>query len=417
MTNKSSRLTELRRRKGLTRQALAARAHVSERQIARIEAGHVHVRENTVDRLAKALDVDPEVISGTQPLPEAHDEAPSREVDSESLKALRKGKGLSRRNLAHKAKVSERQIARLESGSTRHPVRATTMERLASALGLGADVKKLSGATPVAATQAPQEERRVGLRVSAPLGLAFDLIRFRYGPTPRQVIELAPLLFVLLAEGSLAWRKRHLAAIEEIIGRLWEVGYDTNLGFNVEDLQQGLECERDSIMAADILGDNPLGTGGTGDYPVAYTAEPFAAYLRKMADDIGTEGIVNFDPIHSPVGWPGLIWGAEPYEVCRDKLNELTGGSKYARWALVSGDVRLSEVPKELLKPEAKDDRVAWLESKLSDEGRNRQEAAEALTARVERRLLRTGAGLLPTAKGNGGPSVSEAAAPAGESQ
>lgn len=377
---------------------------MSERQIARIEAGHVRVRTVTAERLATALDVAPEVISGTQPLPEPDDEVPSLGVDAGNLKALRKGKGLSRSRLADKAGVSERQIARLESGSTRQAVRATTMNRLAKALG--ADAKELSGATPVVPKPAPQEGKRVGLRVSAQLGLAFDLIRFRYGPTPREVIELTPLLFVLLAEGSLAWRRRHLAAVDEVVRRLHDLNFETSLTFGLDDFWGGMGYEESSIEAADILGDD---VPEFEDLPMGHSAEPFATYLRKMADDLGTEGSVDF--VHSPsaVGWSSPIWGAEPYEICRDTLSELTGGSKYARWALVHGDVRLSEVPKELLKPEAKDDRVAWLESKLSDEVRNREERREALPE-IRRRLVQSG-------ELNEGQPATEAARPAGELQ
>ena len=404
MTNESNLLAELRRRKGLTRQGLAEKAHVSERQIARIEAGHVRVRTVTAERLATALDIAPEVISGTQPLPEPDGEVPSLEVDAGNLKALRKGKGLSRSRLADKAGVSERQIARLESGSTRQAVRATTMNRLAKALG--ADAKELSGATPVAPKPAPQEAKKtLGLRVSAQLGLAFDLIRFRYGPTPREVIELAPLLFVLLAEGSLAWRRRHLAAVDEVVRRLHELNFETSLTLGLDDFWGGMGYEESSIEAADILGDD---VPEFEDLPMGHSAEPFATYLCKMADDLGTEGSVDF--VHSPsaVGWSSPIWGAEPYEVCRETLDDLTGGSKYARWALVHGDVRLSEVPKELLKMEAKDDRVAWLESKLSDEVRNREER-RALPD-VTRTVLAPG-------QLNEGQPATEAAGPAGESQ
>lgn len=88
--NAPHRLTELRHRKQLTRQELARDAHVSERQLARIETGHVRLRKSTLERLAKALDVAPEVIVGAQPLPEADNEVPSLEIDSDNLKALRK---------------------------------------------------------------------------------------------------------------------------------------------------------------------------------------------------------------------------------------------------------------------------------------------------------------------------------------
>ena len=405
MANETHRLIELRRRKQLSRQALAREANVSERQLARIETGPVNVRNSTLERLAKALDVDPEVIAGTHPLPEAHNEVPALEIDAENLKALRKGKGLSRAELANRAGVSERQLARLESpDSTRNAVRATTIRRIANALD--ADVKELSGASPVR-KHSPREHGRVGFRVSTELRLAFDLIRFRYGPTPRQVIELAPLLFVLLAEGSLAWRKERVAEIERITQRLHELGNDSQLYFahRVEYVEDGLEHEKGSIMNADVLGDDVR----RENWDLACDgAKPFAAYLRKMADDLGAEGTVDFDRSDFAVGWFSPIWGAEPYAVCRDTLGELTGGSKYALWALVHGDVQLSEIPEDLLRPEAKDDRVAWLESKLSDDVRDREDAADARAKEFLKPLL--------TIDPKEGGSGTQAARPAGGS-
>lgn len=400
--NAPHRLTELRRRRQLTRQELARDAHVSERQLARIETGHVRLRKSTLERLAKALDVAPEVIVGAQPLPEADNEVPSLEIDSDNLKALRKNKGLSRSALADKAGVSERQLARLESSDLkRRAVRATTIKRIAKALG--ADVKQLSGAPPVAPKPTPREHGRVGVRVSAQLRLAFDLVGLRYGPTWRQLLELAPLLFVLLAEGSLAWRKERVAVIDEAIRNLRELSDESQFSFAhcIEDIAEGLEYEKGSIANADLLRDDVR----REQWEFAGDGEPFAAFLRKMAEDVGTEGAVKFERSYSAVGWSNAIWGAEPYMVCKDTLDELTGGSEYAQWALVHGDVQLSKIPKELLKPEAKDDRIAWLESKLSDDERDRVE-----------KFLEPSLPLF-NVKPNEGRSDTEAGHPAGESQ
>lgn len=78
-------------------------------------------------------------------------------------------------------------------------------------------------------------------------------------------------------------------------------------------------------------------------------------------------------------------WGAEPYVVCGDELERMTGGSRKARWALSYGDVRLSEIPAELLPDEATERRVEWLESRLRDDWKaelERQQEAIASLAR-----------------------------------
>ena len=380
MTAETHPLTELRHRLGLTRQELANEAKVSERQLARIETDHAQARKATLARLAKALDVDVEVISGERPLPAPENKELAQEIDPQNLKALRKGKGLSRSALAAKAGVSERQLARLESPGPKRKVRATTFKRLANALG--ADVNEISGAVPVAPKLAPREDggtRRV--RVSPQVRLAYDLIQYRYGPTLMQILELAPLLFVLLAEGSLAWRRERLAEVDEAIKRLDELSEDSQLYFAscISDVEAGRDCEGDSIANADLLGEDVQSDESVQSLGMDTSrVEPFATYLRKMAEDIGMEGgIVDFDPPYREAVDP--TWGGRSYEVCRDTLGELAGDSTDARWALAHGDVRVSQIPKDLLEPEAKDQRIAWLESRLSDDTRDHMEALEAI--------------------------------------
>ena len=371
------RLTALRERNGLTRQALAAKACVSERQLARIENAPSQVRQTTLDRLARGLDVDVKVLTGEQPLPAVDGSAGPFEIDPESLKALRTGKGWSRRQLADRSRVSERQLARIESAHDPVPVRMTTFKKIAQALGV--DGEKLSGANSVPRNPEKLEDVGLRVRVSPQLQLAYDLVSFRYGPTRREIVELAPLLFVLLAEGSLAWRLERAEKVDALIGRLQELGRHTALycASFLEYVQEGNECERASISKPDLMG-NDVRREEWGD---GYEGVPFCDYLCKLAEDMRIAGIVDFYPDTSDatVGFE-TIWGAEPYEVCRDVLGELTGESKLARRALLHGDVRLSQIPKELLSPEAKDARVAWLEERQSDEGRFQEELASSLT-------------------------------------
>ena len=371
-------LVALRKRKGLTRQALADKANVSVRQLARIEKAPSRVRQTTLDRLARALDVDVKVLTGEQPLPAADEGAGSFEIDPESLKALRSAKGWSRSQLADRSRVSKRQLARLESAHSPVSVRMTTFKRIVEALGT--DGEKLTGASVVA--QNPEKLEDIGLRVrvSPQLQLAYDLVSYRYGPTRREIVELAPLLFVLLAEGSLAWRRERAEKVDELIGRLHELGKHSPLygASFLEHVQDGNELERRSISNVDLMG-NDVRREEWGD---SYEGVPFCDYLCKLAEDIGIAGIVDFFPDTSDatVGYD-TIWGAEPYEVCRDILGELTGTSKLARRALLHGNVRLPQIPKDLLSPEARDARVAWLEGRLSDLGRSEEEFAPFLSS------------------------------------
>ena len=77
------RLRNLRKGKRLSRRHLADRSGISARTIQRLEnepEGCQNTREDTVNLLAKALDVEPGVLTGELPLPES-DKAPEADPD------------------------------------------------------------------------------------------------------------------------------------------------------------------------------------------------------------------------------------------------------------------------------------------------------------------------------------------------
>ena len=161
-------------------------------------------------------------------------------------------------------------------------------------------------------------------------------------------------------------------------------------------MESGCDVEQQSIDSADLVGDvvREEGWASGGVYPDNVT--PFADYLCKFAEDLKIEGIVDFSPAQraayiSEVGFD-TIWGAEPYHVCERELAELTAGSLLARWALVRGDVQLSRVPKELLEPTAKVERVRWLESHAGDETRKHCDKWEEAWRRVDQVSVSVGA-------------------------
>lgn len=67
-----TRLKALRADRGLSQAQLARKAKLNKQTMYRIEAGeHRHVRSRTVENIAKALAVDPKVLTGELPMPES----------------------------------------------------------------------------------------------------------------------------------------------------------------------------------------------------------------------------------------------------------------------------------------------------------------------------------------------------------
>ena len=145
-------------------------------------------------------------------------------------------------------------------------------------------------------------------------------------------------------------------------------------------IEQGHAQELTSINSKDLLGDLVRDEDHwqwfNEDDLVAVT--PFADFLCHLVNKLAIQGVVDFwdgNP-EAIIGFDD-IWGAEPYQVCGEKLAELCGESKHARWALTGGDVRVADIPNGLLEPDATDARVRWLEDRLSPSTRELRETQE----------------------------------------
>ena len=415
-----TQLKSLRTQRRLSSKELAKESKVSERQISRIESSGTDykAREYTAERLARALDVEVNTLADNEILDPGQlegTEGNHQSIHPKRLRDLRRRKKLSRRKLAEKSGVSERQIGRVEASSADVPVRVNTMIKLASALGVDAEMLVDDPTTLDPLPVSLSQDVQLSIKISSQVRLAYDLVKHRYGPSQKDIIKLAPLLYVLLAEGSLAWRREWLEEAKAAMERLEQLT-DEREQLLIEDSQmdESIEAERESIERSDHLGDTVSARGGWWGFDD--TNNSFSEYLTRLSKKLDLPEIINSwgddvqNMINSEFG-PGinlierfnqkerptesttsprlilrrifhpksksylrdiffehLDWGVMNYLVCRDELIEISGNSLEALFALVRGDVRLPEIPGELMTEQAKDKRVEWLESRMSDE-------------------------------------------------
>ena len=293
---------------------------------------------------------------------------------SNRLYELRKAKNLSRNGLKKLSNVSVRTIQRLENPAERsNNPRGSTLNRLAKALQVEPGV--LTGDLPLPDSSngpAPEPQRvQVSAEIAPKARLAYDLVKRRYGVSTTEIINMAPLFFALLAEGSLVLRREKLEEAGEAIRRLdqmsdevghWIFGGATTVALNADML------EGESIEKADLFGEHLL-----SDAHDTFTHEPFdlsvgnpfASYLSRLAADLDNRSVIELQDGSLRYGTP---WAKFPdYHLCNADLDGVTNGSADARRALETGHVRLSEIPKELTGEDAGEKRAAWLEQKLPD--------------------------------------------------
>ena len=297
-------------------------------------------------------------------------------IDPDRLSSLRKKNRLTRPELEKKSGINKRTIQRLESKSESQRCQKSqehTVNSLAKALGVEAGV--LTGELPLPesgkAHASDSERVQIGAQVAPKVRLAYDLIKRRYGVSTTEIINMAPLFFALLAEGSLAWRREKLKEVEETKSRLEQIDgfWRGGLVSGSVVMDEGIAREEDSIAKADLFGEHLFSDTDTifieeDDLFDPSTDNPFASYLRKLEDELDITGVAYVDSDYLRFGWPLKF---PDYNICRDELDGIANGSHFAQIALEAGDVRLSEIPEELMAEDAGEERAKWIKDKLSD--------------------------------------------------
>ena len=234
-------------------------------------------------------------------------------IHPEALKAARKRRGMSQEQLAETIGCTKDTVSRWERGKSCR-VRAHLRKRLCEALGVRWE--KLT-APPRPSSQTPGVVR-INLPISMDANTSLHLVAERYNVRTRDVLELAPLLFLIVAERSLLERERRL---EEFRAKLYEADeqYDDK-GAHLRGLVAapsiaagyGLDKEDESLEARDIFGRlieyQHWNEGDEG---------PFVQFIRDLTRNLPKDAVTSInsadgDTIHN-------------YRIADDTLRECTG--------------------------------------------------------------------------------------------
>ena len=283
-------------------------------------------------------------------------------IDPARLSRLRSERGLTRPELARRSEIAVRTIQRLENEPQQcRKTREDTVHRLARALGVEADV--LTGKLPLPepdGVPVPASERvQIGAQVSPKARLAYDLVKGRYGVSATEIINMAPLFFALLAEGSLARRRKE---VEEGSDHLQQINSGHGVFLEALDsANSAMAAEETSISEIDLFGEHLDGNPGGPVFDPSKN-NPLASYLRRLKDELAIPGIVDVDS-------EDLAFSPQfrfpDYHICPDELDGIANGSANAKLALEIGYARLSEIPEELQGEDAGGERAKWLEDRL----------------------------------------------------
>ena len=308
-------------------------------------------------------------------------------IDPKLLSHLRKEKGWSRPQLAERSGITVRTIQRLESESESQRCQKSqehTVNSLANALDVKSGV--LTGELPpLESDKASAPDPKpvpIGAQIAPKVRLAYALIKCRYSVSATEIINMGPLLFALLAEGSLAWRREKLKEMNEAIDRLEQIDgfWRESLGFGAHVVNKDIAGEEDSIAKADLFGEHLLDSDSY-EFFDSSRDNPFASYLRKLKAELAIPDVVDVDGGALMFGSPSKF---PDYDICREDLNGIANGSASAKVALETGHARLSEIPEELMVEDAGEERAKWLMNKLPDTFKDLEKKREDLEKRMK---------------------------------
>jgi transcriptional regulator with XRE-family HTH domain len=286
----------------------------------------------------------------------------SKPLDGTRVRAVRELRGLTQEKLAKVAKISKESIYRIEKGE-QPGTRQTTRVALAKALNVEPDV--LTGDLPVPAAEpasAPDdlvfEMFPLSHKVDGAVRNAFTLTARRYGIPMARIIELAPALFVLVAEGSLRRRQDKLAKLREAFDEAEELRSDfPHLPYEIIPTfwaDQAFAAEKDSIARRDILAatlpERIFGHDGVETDYDEHDQNPFVTSLKAEAESLGGDVIIERFSRYDTT-----------FHVCGGDALEIAGGDEDLADCIVQGRIVLAKMPREFWSADAIEARIAWL--------------------------------------------------------
>jgi transcriptional regulator with XRE-family HTH domain len=303
-------------------------------------------------------------------------------INPKALKHRRNQLRLTLQELADASKVDRQTIHRIETGA-RSTVRPRTVEKLAKALRCPIEDLQRD---PGAASDVPSANFGLGSggfpqishRVDPSIKNAYWLVTERYGVSEADVVRLAPLLFTLVAEDSLATRRKridewweYLKKANEAACHLRHLPPGSVIATAWGEEADGAEDE--SIAAKDIFGDRVNNDENLSwrSLPEDYSAgthNPFVAFLRDYAGRFAQVATVE-----------SIERGDAQYTLFEDRLRELACDDDSLADALSWGTVALHDIPEDLLGPARRGDRLAWLRSRVEEAKRLADEVLHEL--------------------------------------
>ena len=267
-------------------------------------------------------------------MPEAPD---AGTIHPAALRAARKRQNMTQQQLADAVGCTKDTVSRWERGASRR-VRSHLREPLRIALRVR-EWEKLTK-PPERTADTPQDNdvpnhTWIKFLAEKDIRTGLQLVTLRYGVHPWEVLKVAPLLFLIVAEHSLLERRKRLRQFEEQFYKLDEELSQTlphldsciavTSGYPDMNKDIGwmpLNDEADSIKNRDVFGRQIVQRFDEDEDAHYGERGPFVTFLRDLAKELPNGAITS---IESSWDGDGTI---HSYRIADDTLRECTGISE-----------------------------------------------------------------------------------------
>jgi len=286
-------------------------------------------------------------------------------IDHERLKKTRADRGLTAKKLADKLEITPKTIQRWENPK-KDSLPLTIPKGRASKLAKALDVETgvLTGDLPMPDLKPlrPEAKRlRIGADVSSRTHNAYIIAKKRYGYSQTEIIEMAPLLLAIIAEGSLDFRRKNLEQVNTNPNSLGLIETD-------ED-NECFEQEEDSIKKNDLFGELVTPEGSKVSY-YPPTGNPFTSYMYSIVNALTNKEAVHLDEEYEA----SFVKGIPDYTTFLDDARKLAGGDELLAQEIAMGIIKLKKMPDNLWPEDAIDRRVDWLRKEKERKNRELEE-------------------------------------------
>ncbi|WP_170392086.1 helix-turn-helix domain-containing protein [Ruegeria arenilitoris] len=267
--------------------------------------------------------------------------------DKKKLKAEMKKKGVSQARLAELLGKGERTVARWLSSKSR--LKQDQIESICEVLAITPEEIDEDWKGEVESSR----KVAVGARISTSSSNGYYLLKQRYGVTQTQIIELAPLMFAILAKLALQRPEQKLVELHQAYEQA-----DKRFSPMIDNYEQErLAAEIKVAATQDIFEPVPDPMIGISDLDGSDMPNLLCLLFRRLAEGTG---------IDLPEGW-GLgsrCPNSQGIDFDRIAISELTMGDDALNASIINGDVKLDQMDQHLELSELVDERIAWLREK-----------------------------------------------------